>query len=165
MLDHALAPVGRDDGELHAVGIADAVHLGVGHRARVECRDLVVVDVGGDEGLRGELPVEDAHVPRGEPEVLQALRVGREVVADRGHDLRLLAQELQVVGDVARGAAELAPQVGDHEGDVEDVDLVGEDVLLELVGEHHDGVVGQRPAYENRHAAKYKRALLADGRP
>ena len=67
---------------------------------------------------------------------------------------RLLAQELQPVGDVARAAAVLAPQVRHQERDVQDVDLVGEDVVLELVAEHHDGVVRDGAADEDRHAVR-----------
>ena len=54
---------------------------------------------------------------------------------------------------------------GHQEGDVQDVDLVGKDVLLELVREHHDGVVGHRTADEDRHAAKYSGRRTAGGGP
>ena len=67
------------------------------------------------------------------------------------------AQHLQGVGDVARAAAELAPQVGHQEGDVQDVDLVGQDVVLEAVVEHHDGVVGDGTADERVHAFRVRR--------
>ncbi len=87
----------------------------------------------------------------GKAEVLQALRVGREVVAHRRHDQRMAAQQLQVVGDVARAAAVFAAHLRHQEGDVEDVDLFGQDVVLELVLEHHDGVVGHRTADQCLH--------------
>ena len=76
-------------------------------------------------------------------------------MADGGHDPRILAQQFEVVGDVAAGAAELAAHVRHHERDVEDMDLVGKDVPLELVRKHHDGVVGQGAANESRHGRHY----------
>jgi hypothetical protein len=87
-----------------------------------------------------------------QPELLQAVHVGRAVVADGGHDQRLAAEQLEVVGDVAGAAAELAPHVRHQEGDVEDVDLLRQDVVLEAVAEHHDGVVGHGAADECLHA-------------
>jgi hypothetical protein len=85
-------------------------------------------------------------------EVAQALRVRREVVAHRCHDQRMSAQQLQVIGDVAGAAAIFAAHLGHQEGDVENVDLFGQDVFLELVLEHHDGVVGHGTADESLHA-------------
>ena len=55
-------PSGETIAERRAGRIGYAVAMRKGHRARVERRDLVVVDVGGDEGLGGELVLEDAHV-------------------------------------------------------------------------------------------------------
>jgi hypothetical protein len=118
---------------------------------------------GRDEGLRGELAIERAHVPGAQAQPRQALRIGPEIVADGGHDGRLLAQQAQVVRDVARGSPELAAHVGHHERDVEDVDLVREDVLPELVGKHHDGVVGQRSAHEDGHARSINGASAPTG--
>ena len=59
-----------------------------------------------------------------------------------------VAQQLQVVGDVARAAAELAPHLRHQEGDVQHVQLVGQDVRAETVREHHDGVVRDRSTDE-----------------
>jgi hypothetical protein len=118
----------------------------------MEGGDLVVVEVGGDEGLGGEAAGHVPDVGGVEPELLEAVHVGRAVVADGGHDQRLAAEQLEVVGDVAGAAAELAPHVGHQEGDIEDVDLLGQDVVLEAVAEHHDGVVGHGTANECLHA-------------
>ena len=52
VLQHAVAAVRRDDAELHVLRIGDVVQVRMHHRARMERRDLVVVEVGGDEGLR-----------------------------------------------------------------------------------------------------------------
>ena len=85
------------------------------------------------------------------PERLQRSQIRLDVLADGRHDQRILAQQLQVVGDVAGGAAVLAAHVRREEADVEDVQLVGEQVVLEAVREHHDGVVGDRAGDEDFH--------------
>ena len=94
-----------------------------------------------------------------------AYRIGRVIVADGRHDQRLAAEHLQVVGDVAGTAAEFAPHVGHQEGDVEDVDLVGQDVVAEAVVEHHDGVVGDRAADQCAHGRNPDKsgAIIASG--
>src|SRR3990172_9500508 len=51
MLDHALAPVGRNDAELDAVGVLHAILVRAVHGAGMKRGDLIVVHVGGDEGL------------------------------------------------------------------------------------------------------------------
>ena len=76
----------------------------------------------------------------------EMLAVGAEVLAHGGHRDRVAAQQLEVVGDVAGAAAEFAAHARHQEGHVQDVDLVRQDVVLELVLEHHDGVVGQGAA-------------------
>ena len=78
-------------------------------------------------------------------------RVGRKVRAHGAHGRTIAAEQLQVVGDIARAAAELPAHFWHQEGYVQHVYLVGQDVLLELVGEHHDGVVGERSTNECRH--------------
>ncbi len=82
----------------------------------------------------------------------EVLAVRREILADGRHRQRIGAEQLEVVGDVAGAAAELAAHARHQERHVQDVHLVGQDVVLELVLEHHDGVVGQRSADECRHA-------------
>ena len=83
---------------------------------------------------------------RSMPQCLEVVAVGPEILADRRHRDRVAAQQLQVVGDVAGAAAELAAHARHQERHVQDVHLVRQDVVLELVLEHHDGVVGQGAA-------------------
>jgi hypothetical protein len=56
------------------------------------------------------------------------------------------AETLEGVGDVGRAAAELALERRGEERHVQHVEAIGEDVVLEVTGEHHDGVVGHRTA-------------------
>jgi len=50
---HAVAAVRRDDAEFDVGYLAHVVLVRVVHRAGVEGGNLVVGEVGGDEGLRG----------------------------------------------------------------------------------------------------------------
>ena len=109
----------------------------------MERRDLVVVRVGDDEGL-GRVVVLDAghqggvHAPGAD-----ALEVVAAIVADGGHDHGIATEPAKVVGDVSRAAAELPAQVGHEEGHVQDVQLLGQDLLAEASREGRDGVIGQ----------------------
>jgi hypothetical protein len=119
----------------------------------MEGGDLVVVQVGGHERLRGEHVRQFPHLVQADAQALEPRPVGTEILADGRHRDRILAQQLEVVGDVAGAAAELAAHLRHQEGHVQDVHLVRQDVVLEMVLEHHDGVVGQGTADQGRHGA------------
>ena len=121
------------------------------HRTGVESGDLVVVQVGSDERLRGELPRYPGKQPP-ECRVPKPLQVRLDVLPDGRHDQRLFAKELQVVADIPRRATELAAHLGCQEAHVQDVQLIGEEMMAEAIGEHHDSVVGDRSGDENTHA-------------
>ena len=61
--------------------------------------------------------------------------VRAEIAADGGHRNGIAAEQLEVVGNVAGAAAELATHARHQEGHVQDVHLVRQDVVLELVRE------------------------------
>ncbi len=143
---HAVAAVGRNDAEPDRAVSRHRVQVRMRHCARVEGGDLVVVEVGGDERLRGVAAADMPHVAAVDAERVEPRHVRLRIVAHGGHRQRRAAQQLQVVGDVAGAAAELAPQFGHQEGHVQDVHLVGQDVVLEAPVEHHDRVVGDRAA-------------------
>ncbi len=117
----------------------------------MECGDLVVVEVGRDERLRGIEIGQLLDAIKANLVAREVLAVRREVLADGRHRQRIGAEQLEVVGDVAGAAAELAAHARHQERHVQHVHLVGQDVVLELVLEHHDGVVGQRAADQCRH--------------
>ena len=133
MRDHALAAIGRDDADADVGGVAHCVAMREAHRARMECGDLVVVKVGGDEGLAREGAVDHGHVRAVDAALVHPPRIGAEVLAHRAHGHGAPAEELEVVGDVAGAAAELAAHLRHEEGHVQHVDLVREDVVLEAV--------------------------------
>ena len=84
-------------------------------------------------------------------EPVEALEIVRAVVAERGEDHRFTPQELVRVGDVARASAELAAQRRHEERHVEDVQLVGQDLVGEPAREDGDRVEGERTADEAGH--------------
>ena len=151
VLHHAVATVGGNDAEGHALGIGHLVQMGVAHGARVEGGDLVVVQIGSDEGLGGKGAGDFADMRRIEAQLVQAVQIGLRIVADGSHDQGVAAEELEVVGDIAGAASEFATQIGYEESYVEDVNLVGQDVVLELVMENHDVVVGHGAADQGAH--------------
>ena len=113
----------------------------------MERGDLVVVEVGDDERLRGERAAASCARRRcAMPSASSRSRYARAVVAERRHHDRLAAERLQVVRDVARAAAPFAAHLADLERHRQHVRLVGQDVAREAVGEHHDGVEGERAA-------------------
>ncbi len=121
------------------------------HRPRVEGGNLVVVQIGGDKGLRGKGARHLAHILAAQAQRVESLMVGPGIVADGCHDERIGFEQLEVVGDVARTTTKLATHVGHQKCHVQDVNLLRENVFLEAIMEHHDGVVGDRTAHENGH--------------
>src|SRR5205823_13520643 len=89
--------------------------------------------------------------PRIDAAAVQEGEILRRVAAGRGHEARPQTEEGGAVGDVAAGAAALALQRVDQEGDVEDVDLVREDMLQEVPGEAHDVVERHGSRYDDAH--------------
>ena len=58
------------------------------------------------------------------PQLVELLAVRPEILADGRHRQRIGAEQLEVVGDVAGAAAELAAHARHQERHVQDVDLV-----------------------------------------
>jgi hypothetical protein len=118
----------------------------------MEISDLVIVQVRGNEALRGELAGNALQELGADAELGEARDIRFDVLAHRRHDERVVAQQAQVVRDVPGGAAVFAPHFGSEEADIEDMQLVGQQVVPEAVGEHHDGVVSDRAGDEDAHA-------------
>ncbi len=151
MLHHALASIGRDDAQTDVARVRDVVQVRVVHRTRMKRGDLVVIQIGRDEGLRRERVRDLAHMRSRQAQFLQPIGIRLPVVAHARHDQRIPAEHLQRVGDIARTAAEFAAHVGHQEGDVQDVNLLGQNVVLETIAKHHDGVVGNGTADQRAH--------------
>ena len=157
MAHHGIAPVGRNDGDLQ-VGSAGHLHLaGLLHGTRVERGDLVVVRVRDDDGLGRVVILDPGDQRRVHPPGADSFQVVAPVVANGGHDHGVAAQFAQVVGNVARAAAELPAQFGHEEGHVQDVQLFGQDLLAETSGKGRDGVKGEGAADQGGHGVSERR--------
>jgi hypothetical protein len=156
VLEHRVAAVGRDDRDADVVARGHLRQLGRLHRAGVERSDLVVVGIGDDDRLRRVGVRHSQHVLRARPPGLQALRILLAVAADGRHHERLAAEPLQGIGDVARAPAELAPERRHEKRHVQDVDLLGQDLLREAAGKNGDGVKREGSADQCRHGRSRK---------
>lgn len=115
---------------------------GLGHGARVEGSDLVLVQVGGAQETRGSEVVGDPDVPGVHAVCFQPVAVRREVGPDRAEQERVQAERPQAVGDVGRGAAVPYPEVVDEEGQRDVGQLVGQQLVGEAPGEGRQVVGG-----------------------
>jgi hypothetical protein len=164
VLHHAFAAVRRNDAELCRLGMFHLVQMRKAHCARMESRDLVVVEIGGDESLRRKSARHMAHVRTRQAELVKTIEVRGRIVAHRRHDQRFTAEQHQVVGDIAGATAVFAAHFRDQKGDVQDVNLLGQDMVLEAVREDHDVVESQRAADKCRHVMFRDRKCIADSR-
>src|SRR5574343_1601915 len=150
VLHHPLATVRCDNAQL-GTGTGHLVQMRETHRPGVEGGDLVVVEVGRDEGLGGKTAGDLAHVRARQAELVEAVKVRPGIVADGGHDNWLATQQHQVVGDVAGTTAEFTTHFRHQESNVQDMNLFGQDVVLETDLEDHDVVKSQRTANQFCH--------------
>jgi hypothetical protein len=128
VLQHGVAPVRGDDAQADVRPRRDAVDVRLHHGAGVEGGDLVVVPVGHDHGLRGVGAGHLAHELGADAQVVQALQVAGAVVPTvaMGSGVppswrrrrRCCRRSRR-----SRGAA------GHQERDVQDVQLVGQDLV------------------------------------
>jgi hypothetical protein len=130
--------------------------VGLAHGAGVECRDLVVVGVGDDDGRGGVVVFDGAHELQAHAHLRQVLAVGLAILAQGGHDQGFAAQLLQAVGDVAGTATKFFAQRGRQEGHVQDVHLLGQDLLRETAMEVGDGVERERATNEHGHGEAFQ---------
>jgi len=129
----------------------DLVEVGKSHRTGVEGGDLVVVEVGGDESLGCEAARYLTHVAARQTQLVETVEVGRCIVTDRSHDQRRTAEQQQIVGNVSGATAILAAHLRHQKGHIQNVNLLGQDVILEAVGKDHDVVEGERTADQGVH--------------
>src|SRR3989344_6583806 len=132
---------GAHDGERPAIGIDGSV---VCMRAgtRVKSRDLIIGFIGEEKRRRGKLAFNFANRPRidtGEEHVLAVLA---KIGPYRRDNFRLLPQERERVGHIARRAAEFDGEFIDTETQINAVQLVGHEVIGEESRIIHDAVVG-----------------------
>ena len=67
VLQHARAPIGRNNAERNLFGVEHLILFGEPHRPRVEGGNLIVIKVGGDKGLPSEGALYATDVLLGKP--------------------------------------------------------------------------------------------------
>ena len=127
------------------------------HRSAVIARELIVIHVGRGESSGAHLAFDEA-----EPATVDVVRdqpvaiFGR--VRPRGGEHRGgMAEQREVVGVVAGHAALSLLEVVDQEAQVQDMSLVGKDVVLEAALEGEDVVVGDRASAEDHRFVSVRR--------
>ena len=124
---------------------------GVGHRAGVERRDLVVVGVGAAEERRRELPGHVLHERRVDARRLEPAPVVVEILTGRRHQRGPLAEQRQRVGDVRRAAAAALVHRVDEKTQAHPRHVLRQEVLGELPGKRHQVVEGDRAGDDDGH--------------
>ncbi len=82
--------------ERHAArDVGDLIQVGELHGAGMKGGDLVVIQVRGDEGLRGEGVLNDTDVLHGQPLREHAFPVGRKIVTRGGHGDAAIPEQAQ----------------------------------------------------------------------
>ena len=144
IIDHVIEVAGADYGDgVTGVEISGGEGGGVAHSAGVESCDLVVGHVGDDVGASGGFLFNDMDGAAVQALVVEPLEVGLVVTPDGSNDGRVFAEEPEGVGDIAGGAAGTFDDAVDGEADVNQVELVGHDVVGKAAREVHDAVVGE----------------------
>ena len=121
ILQHAVAPIWTDDAKLDAFDVAHVVFVGAHHCAWMEGGDLVVVQIGGDEGLGGEQVGEFLDLAEWNSAFLEMLAIRPEILADGCHGQRISTEQLEVVGDIAGAAAKFTAHARHQEGHIQDM--------------------------------------------
>ena len=151
MLQHGVAPVRRDDADADIGARRNFCRVRLAHRPRMEGGDLVVVAVRHDHGLGG---VGVAHLPDklgADAQGVQTRHILGAIGTHSRHGQGRSAQLLQAVGNVAGATAKLPAQGRHEKRHIEDVQLVGQDLLGKAPLKRHDGVKGQGTTNYSRH--------------
>src|SRR5713226_3537205 len=156
LVHQALHRVGRIRSHDHRLGIrhrvVEAEAAREVHGAAVVAGDLVVVEVGSGEARGGDLPLDEAQAPAVDPHLLQPGAIFESVGSGSREHGAGIAEQREVERVVARHAASALLEVVDQEAEVEDVGLVGEDVVFEPALEAQDVVEGDGAGADHAHS-------------
>ena len=165
MLLHGLLAIRRNDGHRGARVERHGVEVGLGHGARVKGRELVLAPVRHDHALCGVAVRQHGNMVCGDAELAQPFEVVAAILADRGHRNRLSAELLDGIGHVGSTSPEVAAHARRQEGDIELVDLIGEDMVGKVAVEFHEHVEGHGAGNQNRHGAGRKEKETGAAQP
>lgn len=96
--------------------------------------DLVIIEISGDKGLRRKAAADLPDVRTGQANFIETIKIGRRIIAHCRHDHRLATQQHQIVGNIAGTATELATHFRNQKGDIQDVNLLGKNMVLKRSG-------------------------------
>src|SRR5688500_1298930 len=130
------------------------------HRAGVKSGNLVIGQISCDEGLRGKYARHAAYMSLLEIKTLQTVGIWLIVIPDGCHDEGFAAYHLQIVCNIAGTAAKFPSHVRYQKGHVQDMNFFRQDMVLEMILEHHNGVVGNGTTNECMHG--YARVRFLD---
>src|SRR5690348_12292719 len=89
MLDHAVAPIRRNDAQAHVFRLAYMIFVRMIHGAWMKGSDLIIRKIGCDKSLCGKGVTHLAYMGLSKAKLVQPTGVGLIVVAHCGHDQRL----------------------------------------------------------------------------
>ena len=154
---HRLGIVRTDQ---HDVGLADAVDdrtqldiAGLGHRARIEGRDLVLLGIRRADEARGVPRLGHSDAARVDVVPLQPGLVVGEVGTDRSDQHRAQAQTAHAERDVGGDTTPTDLEFVDQEGQRDLVQLVGDERVGEPTREGHEVIGRDGPGDEDSHGA------------
>ena len=115
MRQHSITPIGRHDTDADILRIADTIQMRVVHGARVERRNLVIIQIRRDKRLGREYVLDDADMILTNALALQPFAVRPGVGAGCSHRQGIVTEKFQVIRNIDRTAAELATHLGNQE--------------------------------------------------
>ena len=163
VLHHRAGIVRRNDGQPALPCRAKRQLPGVGHRAGIERRDLVVLHIGAAEKRRREFPRDLHDERRVDAGRLEPLPVLAEVFSRRGHQARALAEQRERVRDIRRAAAAALVHRVDEKAQADPVHVFRQKVLGEFPGEGHQVIERDRAGDDDFHRSC--RNTVGRGRP
>ena len=101
--------------------------------------------------MGGEAAADLTNMGAWQAQFVEAIQVRCGVITDGSHDHWRATEQHEVVSDVAGATAKLATHLGHKESHVQDMNLLGQDVILESIRKDHDVVEGKRTANKCRH--------------
>ncbi len=146
MAEHAITTIGRNDAQCDVVNARYINALRLKHRARVETRDLVVVEIGRDVTVSRERAGDVCQRIQPNAKARHALTILRPIVTHRRANDRRSAEQIQRVRDISRTAAKLAAHVFHEKRHIDLVRRARHDVLTKTPLKHTNRVKGHRAA-------------------
>ncbi len=102
--------------------------------------DLVVIQIGCNEGLRAETILGSQHLRSLNAKPAKPFKILGTISANGSEEAAVLAKALQGIGDVGGTATVLLPHLRRKKCDIEHVHLVRQDMFTKTALKHHDRI-------------------------